>query len=114
MPFRAAGGPAVGHAAEGGPRSGMTRVNEQGEELLRNQRGDLRSLQSGQTFFPAGQSAMIAAAAAGGRGGGGGGPIVVQVMLDKRQVGEAIIDYTRQQIGGKAGGSVSTFFGGKP
>lgn len=111
----AAGGAVVGHAAEGGARSGLTMVNERGPELLRTQQGALIDAVGGQTVVPAGQSAAIAAAAAGGQGGGwGGGPIVVQVMLDKRKVGEAVIDYTRGKIGSSAGGSVSTFFGGKP
>lgn len=111
-PFLASGGAAVGHAAEGGARSGLTHVNEQGFELLRTQRGDIASLQSGQTVITAGKAAQMEAAAGGG--GMGGGPIIIQVMLDKRQVGEAVVDYTRRQIGSKAGGSVSTFFGGKP
>ncbi|HJV15612.1 MAG TPA: phage tail tape measure protein [Propionibacteriaceae bacterium] len=110
----AAGGAVVGHAAEGGPRGGLTMVNERGRELLRTQQGDLIDAIGGETIVPAGQSASMAAAAGGGRGGGMAGPIVVQVMLDKRKIGEAMVDYVRKNVGGKAGGSVSTFFGGKP
>jgi hypothetical protein len=70
----AAGGAVVGHAAEGGARSGLTMVNEGGRpELLRTQQGTLIDAVGGQTVVPAGQSAMIAAAAAGGRDGGGAG-----------------------------------------
>jgi hypothetical protein len=68
----AAGGAVVGHAAEGGPRGGLTMVNERGPELLRQQGGALIDAVGGQTVVPAGQSAMIAAAAAGGRDGGSG------------------------------------------
>ena len=112
MPFRASGGAAVGHAAEGGPRSGLTHVNEQGPELLRTQRGDLRSLQSGQTVVPAGQSAMIAAAAAGGGGIGGGGPIVINLILDRRTLGTATVDVLREKARTQAGGDITRLLRG--
>lgn len=110
----AAGGAVVGHAAEGGARGGPTLVNEHGTELGRTQRGDLVNLQSGMTVETAGRTAALQAAAGGGQTAGGGGPIIVQVMLDKRQIGRAVVDDIRRQVGGKAGGSVSKFFGGNP
>lgn len=108
----AAGGAVVGHAAEGGPRGGLTRVNEQGPELMRTQRGALIDAVGGQTVVPAGQSAMIAAAAAGGGGGVGGGPIVINLVLDRRTLGTATVDVLREQARSKAGGDITRLLRG--
>lgn len=62
--LKAAGG-VVGHAAEGGPRFGLTQVNEQGIELYRTPRGDFASLEPGGTVIPHGQSMQMLAGAGG-------------------------------------------------
>jgi hypothetical protein len=112
-PVQASGGAAVGHAAEGGPRCGITLVNEQGLELGRNQLGDLRSLQSGETVVPAGQSAMMAAAAAGGRGGGGGITIDNRIIIDGREMKRWVTEAVRDEVQSKAGGDPVRFFRGR-
>ncbi|MCX4778176.1 hypothetical protein [Streptomyces sp. NBC_01264] len=99
------GGQAQAHggiigAAGGGPRSRMTLVGEQGPELV--------DLAPGSRVRSNPDSKRIAAGMAGG--GGGGGPIVVQVMLDGRQVAEALIDPLQYEIGLR-GGNVQSVIG---
>lgn len=98
------GGQAQAHggiigAAGGGPRSRMTLVGEQGPELV--------DLAPGSRVRSNPDSKRIAAGMAGG---GGGGPIVVQVMLDGRQVAEAILNPLRSEIFTR-GGNVQSVLG---
>lgn len=108
----AAGGAVVGHAAEGGARSGFTRVNEQGTELGRTQRGDLVDMIGGMTVVPAGQTAAIQAAAGGGQMGGGGVgmPIQINLMLDRRTLQTVNFDLMRESISNR-GGNVQSALG---
>ncbi|MFF1413365.1 hypothetical protein ACFVX6_26920 [Streptomyces sp. NPDC058289] len=99
------GGQAQAHggiigAAGGGPRSRMTLVGEQGPELV--------DLAPGSRVRSNPDSKRIAAGMAGA--GGTGGPIVVQVMLDGRQLAEVLIDPLQAQIGTR-GGDVQSVLG---
>lgn len=111
---KAAGGP-VG-AASGGARSSITRVNEMGPELGREQNGVLRDLQTGMQVIPAGQSAQIMAGSnTGGYGGGGGagwsgGPITVNLVLDKRVLQSVVVPVTQDYVSGR-GGNVQSALG---
>jgi hypothetical protein len=98
------GGQAQAHggiigAAGGGPRSRMTLVGEQGPELV--------DLAPGSRVRSNPDSKRIAASMAGG---GGGGPITIQLMLDGRQVAEAIFDPLRHEIRTR-GGNVQAALG---
>lgn len=88
-------------AAGGGPRSRMTLVGEQGPELV--------DLAPGSRVRSNPDSKRIAAGMAAA-GGGGGGPIVVQVMLDGRQVAKAIVDPLTAEISNR-GGNVQQVLG---
>ncbi|MEU4950013.1 hypothetical protein [Streptomyces lavendulae] len=98
------GGQAQAHggvigAAGGGPRSRMTLVGEQGPELV--------DLAPGSRVRSHPDSKRIADGMAGG---GGGGPITIQLMLDGRQVADAIIDPLRYEIRTR-GGNVQAALG---
>ncbi|MCX4780122.1 hypothetical protein [Streptomyces sp. NBC_01264] len=99
------GGQAQAHggiigAAGGGPRSRMTLVGEQGPELV--------DLAPGSRVRSNPDSKRIAAGMAGG--GGGGGPILVQVMLDGRQLAQVLVDPLQYEIGTR-GGNVQSVLG---
>ncbi|MFZ3473085.1 hypothetical protein ACODT3_10875 [Streptomyces sp. 4.24] len=104
--FRAAhpGGQAQAHggiigAAGGGPRSRMTLVGEQGPELV--------DLAPGSRVRSNPDSKRIADGMAGG---GGGGPIAIQLVLEGRQIAEAIFDPLRYEIRTR-GGNVQSALG---
>lgn len=87
-------------AADGGMRSGLTLVGEEGPELAEIAPG-------GRVWSNPDTQRMLA----GAGGGGSSGPIVVQVMLDGRQVAEAIVEPTRELVGRQGNGSAQQFFG---
>jgi hypothetical protein len=91
-------GGVIGAAATGGVRSNMTLVGEHGPELV--------DLPGGSRVRSNSDSRRLA----GMGGGDGGGPIVVQFVLEGRQVGEAIIDPLRGVISSK-GGNVQKVLG---
>lgn len=84
------GGP-IGHAAEGGGRSGLTWVGEQGPELV--------SLPVGSMVNPAGSSS-----------GGGGGPAEVHVTIELSGTDNALLEILRRSIQIQ-GGDVQTVLG---
>lgn len=86
-------------AAGGGPRSRMTLVGEQGPELV--------DLAPGSRVRSNPDSKRIAAGMAGG---GGGGPVVIQLMLEGRQIAEAVFDPLRHEIRTR-GGNVQAVLG---
>lgn len=85
-------------AAGGGPRSRMTLVGEQGPELV--------DLAPGSRVRSNPDSKRIAA----GMAGGGGGPVVIQLMLEGRQIAEAVFDPLRHEIRTR-GGNVQAVLG---
>lgn len=86
-------------AAGGGPRSRMTLVGEQGPELVDLAPGSrVRSNPDTKRML------------AGGNAGGSGQPIVVQLVLEGRQVAQVLIDPLRGVIQGK-GGNVQAVLG---
>lgn len=91
-------GGVVGRAATGGVRSNMTLVGEQGPELI--------DLAPGSHVKSNSDSRRLMAAG----GGGGGQPMVVQVVLDGRQLAEVLVDPMRGVIQSK-GGSVQKVLG---
>lgn len=91
-------GGVIGAAATGGVRSNMTLVGEQGPELV--------DLPGGSRVRSNSDSRRLAAMG----DGGGSQPIIVQIHLEGRQVGEAIIDPLRNVISGK-GGNVQKVLG---
>lgn len=92
---RAIGGP-IGHAAEGGGRTGLTWVGEQGPELVR--------LPAGSMVHPAGASSQ---AAGGGSGGGG----EVRVLIDLTGAESGLISWLKDRIRIDGGGDVQTALG---
>lgn len=90
----------VGAAATGGVRSNMTLVGEQGPELINLAPG---------SHVKSNPDTRRTLAGMGG-GGGAGGPIAVQIMLEGRQVAEAIIDPLRGIVKAK-GGNVQNVIG---
>jgi hypothetical protein len=101
-PYLPSGGREYAHggvigAAGGGPRSRMTLVGEQGPELV--------DLAPGSRVRSNPDSKRIAAGMAGG---GGGGPITIQLMLEGRQVAEAIFDPLRHEIRTRGGNVQAT------
>ncbi|MEU6397883.1 hypothetical protein ABZ867_12985 [Streptomyces cinnamoneus] len=88
-------------AAGGGARSRMTLVGEQGPELV--------DLPPGSRVRSNPDSKRIAAGMAAS-GGSGGGPIVVQVMLDGRQVARAMVDPLQAEVS-RLGGNVQQVLG---
>lgn len=116
---RKASGGVVGAAAAGGPRSGLTWVGEQGPELA--------DLPVGSRVYSNPDSLRKAAAPwasmlnlpkrhtdpqpFGGRAGGGAHaerPIVIQLSLGDKELGEVVIDPLRKAVRGR-GGLKATF-----
>lgn len=91
-------GGVIGAAATGGVRSNMTLVGEQGPEIV--------DLPTGSHVRSNSDSRRLM----GGQGGGSGQPILVQMILDGRQVAEAMIDPMRGVISSK-GGNVQRVLG---
>lgn len=87
-------------AADGGARSGLTLVGEHGPELAEIAPG-------GRVWSNPDTQRMLQG------GGGQTGPIVVQVMLDGRQVAEAVVEPLRGMVNRQAGSNAQTFFGGR-
>lgn len=92
-------GGVIGAAATGGVRSNMTLVGEHGPELV--------DLPGGSRVRSNSDSRRLAGM---GGGDGAGGPVIVQFVLDGRQVGEAMIDPLRGVISSK-GGNVQKVLG---
>jgi hypothetical protein len=92
-------GGVVGHAAEGGPRNGLTWVGENGPELA--------DMPPGTRVHSAGDSARMA----GGGGQGMGGPIVVQLAVDGRIIAAALADPIRRFVHDRFGGVVQNAYG---
>jgi hypothetical protein len=96
-------GGVVGHAAEGGPRSNLTMVGENGPELV---------------SLPAGSSVRSNSDTTRMLSGGGGGsdrPIIVQLLLDGKVLAKQMITPMRGEIrdrGGRANNSVQRVLGG--
>lgn len=104
--LKASGGPVGGHAAEGGPRYGVTQVNEQGLELFRTPRGDFASLEPGGTVIPHGQSMQMLA--------GAGGQLTVMLVPSPGLEGTimgAVVRGLRAEVQ-RNGGSVDRLLGG--
>ncbi|WP_406168319.1 hypothetical protein [Streptomyces sp. NBC_00996] len=120
---KAAGG-IVGAAASGGVRSNLTWVGEQGAELLDLPAGSRvwSNPDSRRKAAPPWASMLntprgggvrrTATPVVGGQGGGGweGRPIVVQLRLGGRDLGEVLIDPLRQSIRHR-GGNVQAALG---
>jgi acid phosphatase family membrane protein YuiD len=97
-PGRASGG--IIGAQGGGPRSRLTLVGENGPELA--------DLAPGTTVHSNADSRRMLAQ------GGGGQPIVVQLILDGKQIAEATFDHTKGIVrnrGGKGAGSAQKAWG---
>ncbi len=77
---RAIGGP-IGHAAEGGGRTGLTWVGEQGPELVK--------LPTGSMVNPAGASSAQ---------GGAGGPMQVSLSVDLSGADAGLLDWLKDRI----------------
>jgi hypothetical protein len=112
---KAAGG-IVGAAASGGIRSNLTWVGEQGPELLDLAPGSrVWSNPDSERMAAApwasmlntprgGSTAVRRAAARAGGGVGAGGPIVIQLQIGKRDLGELMVDTLRGEV--RARGSI--------
>jgi hypothetical protein len=102
----AAGG-AVSSAAVGGPRMNMTLVGEHGPELVDLAPGSrVRSNPDTERAFGAVGSSM-----GFGRGGGGaGGPIVIQLNIGDKYLGEVMVDPLRKAVRTR-GGNVQAVLG---
>jgi hypothetical protein len=99
-PFKYTGG-IVGQAASGGARSRMTLVGERGPELVDLAPGSrVRSNDDTRRLF-----------ASGGVGGGGDSqPLVIQLNIGDRQLGELVIDPLRKIVRSQ-GGNVQAVIG---
>lgn len=87
-------------AANGGLRSDLTWVGEQGPELV--------DLAPGSRVHSNPDSKRMAGA---GGGGGGGGPITVNLVVDGRVLAQAMMDPQRDIIRGEFGGDVQAAWG---
>lgn len=96
---RAHGGVIGSHAAEGGPRSGLTLVGEQGPELV--------NLPTGSRVRTNGDSERIAA----GMGGGGGRePVVIELRSGGSRLDDLLLEILRKSIRVR-GGNVQLVLG---
>jgi hypothetical protein len=92
----------IGGAADGGMRSGLTLVGEEGPELAEIAPG-------GRVWSNPDTRRMLGS----GGGGGGDGPMVVQVMLDGRVLAEQLVEPTRAMVNNQAGGNAQQFWSGR-
>jgi ABC-type transporter Mla subunit MlaD len=101
--LKAAGGP-VGHAAEGGARTGPVIVNEQGQEGARLPSGDLITLPMGSSVVPHSNMASMDASR---------GPARVEVLFgsDGSRIGDLLVEYVRQHVQIVGGGDVQVALG---
>lgn len=91
----------VGQAASGGARSRMTLVGERGPELVDLAPGSrVRSNDDTRRLMGSGQ----------GSSGGGGAPMVIQLRIGDRQLGEVLVDPIRKIVSAK-GGNVQAVLG---
>lgn len=90
-------------AANGGLRSGLTWVGEEGPELIDAAPG---------SRIHSNPDSMRMANNTGG-GGGSGGPTLVQVILDGRVLAEQLVEPTREMVRNKAGGNAQQFWSGR-
>lgn len=97
---RAQGGP-IGHAAEGGGRTGLTWVGEHGPELLK--------LPAGAFVNPAGASSR---AAAMGGGGGGNATVTLEVVSGGAKMDDFLVEILRKAVRAR-GGNVQIVLGKK-
>ncbi|MFD6035718.1 hypothetical protein ACFWHF_14425 [Streptomyces griseoincarnatus] len=97
--FGFAHGGIVGRAAEGGPRSNMTLVGEQGPELV--------NLAPGSTVHTNGDTARMLAGMASA---GGGRPLDLSMYIDSHRFAELMIDPLRKVVAAR-GGNVQAVLG---
>lgn len=95
--IKASGG-VTGHAAEGGPRAGLTWVGEHGPELV--------NVPAGSRVYSNPDSMRMLAGQ-----GNQGRPILVQLVLDGAILAQKMLDPTRDMVSRRFSGSVQAAYG---